>query len=65
MNETSQQFECVHVQQKTMGASTLVQHSSIQGGPSRVTDLRTETRLCPICSGLMVQFLRGLENPAS
>lgn len=53
-------YECAHIRNKLYSASTAVSHKSIAGRTH--AELDTETKLCAICSGLLVTVLRELEG---
>lgn len=55
-------YECKHVREKTAPAISTVIHQSIAGAPTRVDDLSTETKLCTICSGWIINMLAQLEQ---
>ncbi len=58
----SQEYQCHHIKSGEFKASTQVIHKSL--GPLTRIELDTATKLCPICSGVMVRVLELLERNA-
>lgn len=55
-------YECKHVREKQNPAISTVTHQAIPGAPTRAEDLGTETQLCTICSGWIINLLAQLEQ---
>lgn len=58
-----QEFECIHIKRQSWKPSTLVTHETLpDGAASHLDPLHTKTKLCPICSGMVIALLKQLEE---